>query len=163
MPIPTRPINGGGIDTDWGQQVHDDTFSPKGCRLEGSGAVECGTTPEQLPLDTALNDPSGWLDAGSNSAVVPSDAEGIYAISCRCVSDESSAATRVLLYQNGVAIARAYEQGAGTSQIQLLLAPIRYLSAGDEFTVFGQRDGSGDDPEVFVAELTFVRLGREWS
>lgn len=161
MPIPTRPDEGEEIATDWGQQVHDDTFSPKGARLQGPNSA-IGTSEEQLGLDTGLDDPGGWLDAANDRAVVPTAADGLYAVMVRGRSIDSTALTRILMYVNDAETSRAQQEGEGGSAVPLLIAEIRPFVAGDEIVFKAKRIGSGDDPDVRITEAAFVRIGREW-
>ena len=48
MPDPTRPVAGAPIDTDWGQQIHDRVFQPKGVRSRNNTTQSVGTTFAQL-------------------------------------------------------------------------------------------------------------------
>ena len=82
MPLPTRPVADATIETDWGQAIHDYTFAPAGCLVSGSAvSMPSGGTLATLDLSTADDDPGGYLDAANDRIVIPTDGEGLYAIS----------------------------------------------------------------------------------
>ena len=71
MPLPDRPVAGADIETEWGQAVHDYTFAPSGCRCTGGAVSVTSSTPVVLPIDTATEDPGGYVDTAANNVEVP--------------------------------------------------------------------------------------------
>jgi hypothetical protein len=80
MPLPSRPVSGTTIDSEWGQAVHDYTFAPSGCQASG-GAVTVSTSAVQLPIDTAVDDPGGYVDIAGDRIVIPTGGDGLYNLS----------------------------------------------------------------------------------
>jgi len=161
MPAPTRPIAAATITTDWGQQVHDATFAPKGCKVRGA-EVSVSTTPEQLPLDEAVLDPGGWLDTTNNLLECPTGADGLYILIARGRTDESSATTRIYAYLNGAETTRGQEEGEGSNAVPINLADMFTLVAGDQLTFWAERINAGSDPNVRMTEVYVVRVGYEF-
>lgn len=143
MPDPTRPVAGAPIDTDWGQQVHDRVFEPKGTRTHadtGSGSTITSTFA-QLQLDTADDDPGGWL-TGSDSLVVPTGAGGLYSYTLRINADgNNNEAIRPELRVNGTGYVSP-RLPLEADLIVILLTGLIDLSAGDVLTVFARASAS---------------------
>lgn len=162
MPDPTRPVAGAPIDTDWGQRVHDQTFTPQGTRVAGGAASGVGTTLEQLNLNTAIDDPGGWL--ASDALTVPADAGGVYLFALSGTSSGGTAGstnTRLTLRVNGAEVARAQHENEGASAIRLNMAGVLALDAGDVLTVYARNSSASPEADVEVTELALVRLGTE--
>lgn len=136
MPDPTRPVAGAPIDTDWGQQIHDRVFQPKGVRCHNAGTQSVGTTFEQLQIDIVDDDPGGWLD--DDKYIVPTGAAGLYAYWLRVSANGSDGeAIRIELRLNGTADSSIpFVMDAGTSVFSM--AGIIDLSAGDELEVYAK-------------------------
>lgn len=164
MPAPTRPVTGASIASVWGQAVHDASFAPVGCIVQG-GLVSMlsGQAYRTLPLDTAHDDPGGWLDASNDRLEVPDDAEGLYLIHLYAKSDNGDAgdATGVVLRVNTTELGRSQMQNEGTQDVILTVTTITELSAGDLITVRARQIGTEDDASVQVNRLYVVRLGYE--
>src|SRR5687768_12783547 len=110
MPVPTRPVSGAVIGSVWGQQVHDFTFAPAGCIVNGSVVTMLAAEAyRDLPIDAAADDPGGYLDAGNLRVEVPADGEGLYLIVMRVESDNGASGdlTSIDLRLNGASIGRA--------------------------------------------------------
>jgi hypothetical protein len=165
MPVPTRPVDGAEIATDWGQEVHDHTFAPAGCRVSSSAPVEMAPAAAytNMPLDTAEDDPGGWLDAANDRIVVPADRGGLYLMTTRAISDngEDTDETRVQTRVNGAEVFRTQLGNEGATAVHHVGALILALTAGDIITVRALQVGSGDRADVEVRELAIVRLGAE--
>jgi hypothetical protein len=164
MPVPTRPVDDAVIATAWGQEVHDYTFAPAGCKV-GGAAVEMltGGTFRVLPLDTALDDPGGWLNAAADRVDVPTDRAGLYVITVAARTQFGSSAdkTRIRLRVNGIQVGLAIEDQSGSTSIPIILSGIVELSAADQVDVWAQQVGSGTRSDVNVETLTLVRVGSE--
>ena len=142
MPDPTRPVAGAPIDTDWGQQIHDRVFQPKGVRAHqaSGGSSTVGTTYEQLGIDTADDDPGGWLS--SDALTVPTGAGGLYVFFLRIGADGSDDEyARVELRVNGTGYVDP-RFSLETGQIQYPINGIIELSAGDILTIWGRASAS---------------------
>lgn len=163
MPLPDRPVDAATIDTDWGQQVHDYTFAPKGCELAGTTRT-VNTTPDELDISIATDDPGGFMDAGENAAIVPTGGEGLYLVCVRmnAVGGDAGTQSRVWLYINDAGFASAVEDNDGGVNVVVALTILVNLSAGDKVEVFGQRRGSGTNPTVHVLQLQLLRMGAEY-
>jgi hypothetical protein len=157
MPDPTRPVAGAPIDTDWGQQVHDRVFQPKGVRVSGD-VQAIGLSAAQCDLSNIVDDPGGWMSG--DTATVPSGAGGLYSWGLRVSSDDGDVGewTNVTLRINGVnhVLLRIHSEG---STIQHgAVADIVELAAGDTITVFAAKSG-GPNHNVTVMSLQFVLIG----
>jgi hypothetical protein len=88
MTIPTRPVGGAATETNWGQEIHDAVFTPKGARVAGGAASSVDAAYEQLQLNTAVDDPGGWL--ASDQLTVPTGAGRMYLYFLLLRTDEGS-------------------------------------------------------------------------
>lgn len=158
MPDPTRPVAGAPIATDWGQAVHDATFQPLGVRVAGGASTAVGTAFEQLQLNTATDDPGGWLAA--DALTVPSGAGGLYLFYLEVLTDNGSASerTRVALYVNGSVLVSWNIDNEGVNAVIQGTSGLVELAAGDVITAWAAKTG-GLDPDVTVRALGFLRLG----
>src|SRR5690349_10082019 len=106
MAIPTRPVSGASIESEWGQQVHDYTFAPAGCELTTATTRVVNGTPggQHCHLDVATDDPGGYLDAAGDQAVIPAAGAGLYTVFLALDSVNGSAGdgfqTRAYIYVN---------------------------------------------------------------
>jgi hypothetical protein len=161
MPLPSRPVSLTTIDSEWGQAVHDYTFAPSGCRCSG-GAVTV-TTQVTLPVDTALEDPGGYVDTAGNRVVVPTGGDGLYLISVRVgtITGATTSDTRAFIYINGSQICAATTSNEAGTAIQIPMNMVDNLTAGDIVTVQAIKRGTGTSPSVSLLTLALVRLGAE--
>lgn len=160
MPIPTRPVTGAATATPWGQAVHDAVFTPKGVRVAGGASSEVGTVFEQLQLNTAVDDPVGWL--ASDSLTVPSQADGLYFVMLDMQTDNGDAGerTRVQLRVNGSAVLAFFIENDDTNAVTDSRTRLVELTAGDVVTVYAAKTG-GLDPDVLVRSLDIIQHGQE--
>lgn len=160
MPDPTRPVAGAPVDTDWGQQVHDNVFTPKGTRVAGGASSAVGTSYAQLQLNTASDDPGGWL--ASDSLTVPVAGDGLYDYSIDVQTDNGSAGelTKVQLRVNGSAFLTFRIDNEGSTAVTDGRSGFVPLSAGDVINVYAAKTG-GLDPDVLVRSLVFVKRATE--
>lgn len=141
MADPTRPVAGAPIDTDWGQQVHDRVFQPKGVRCHNAGTQSIGGTFEQLQIDIVDDDPGGWLD--DDKYVVPTGAASLYDFHLTVSVDGSDGELiRIELRLNGVAVPPSQRFPTDSSAIMVALNGLIDLSAGDELDVWARYSGS---------------------
>jgi hypothetical protein len=165
MPLPSRPVAAAVIETDWGQQVHDFTFAPAGCRVSGNAVTMLGSSADRaLPIDTALNDPGGWADLAGNRLVVPTGKGGLYLVTLHVEEDNcpDTAEVRVYLTVNGVFAARATAGGEGATVIPIPITHQRLLVAGDIVAVSAKQFGTGTLASVNIVALAVTRLGDTW-
>lgn len=157
---PTRPVTGAATETDWGQQVHDAIFTPRGVRVAGGTSTAVGTTFEQLQLNTAVDDPGAWLS--SDHIELPSGAAGLYHFGIEVSTDNGDAdqRTRVQLRVNGSSAKSFFVDQDGTTGITDGRTGLLNLNAGDIITVYAAKTG-GADPDVTVAALYLLRAGDE--
>jgi hypothetical protein len=160
MPDPTRPVTGAPIESEWGGAVHDAVFTPRGVRVAGGASTAVGTTLEQLQLNTAVDDPGGWL--ASDSITLPSGSDGLYTVFLDAQTDNGSVGerTRVQLRVNGAGVQTFFIDNNGTTaetDARSFLVP---LSAGDVVNVYAGKTG-GTDPDVLVRALAIIRIGSE--
>jgi hypothetical protein len=162
MPLPSRPVANTTIDSEWGQAVHDYTFAPSGCRSSG-GAVTVSTSLVQLPIDTAIEDPGGYVDTAGNEVEVPTGGDGFYLIGLRAntVTGATTSRTRVFINLNGTKIGQYTDDNEGGTNVQLPLTIFKSLTAGDIIIVGAVKLGTGTSPSVNIEELVVVRLGAE--
>lgn len=156
MPDPTRPVAGAPVDADWGQQVHDRVFQPKGVRAhqDVGGHSTVGSTYEQLGIDTADDDPGGWL--GSDKLTVPSGGGGLYSYNIRVnASGDDGEAARIEIRVNGTGYVNPRFSLESGGVMTLPLNGLLEVSAGDEITVWGRASAS-TDLRVVQADLVIV-------
>ena len=162
MALPTRPVDDAEIATDWGQAIHDYTFAPSGCRCSG-GTITLTTTPATLPIDTAIEDPGGYVSTALDRLVVPTGGEGLYAMGVivQEITGAATTSTRVYLLVNGAQVCVATEENDGGNAVQIPLNTYATLVAGDIVTVQAAKRGTGTSPTAFISSLTVVRIGAE--
>jgi hypothetical protein len=158
MPDPTRPVAAAPIDTDWGQQVHDRVFTPKGTRVSGGASSSIGSALAQLQLNTADDDPGGWLAA--DTLTVPAGAGGLYAYFLTATSQNGAAGefTRIVLRRNGTEVNRDQKDNDGATLVWLQASGGLDLAAGDTIQVWAQKSG-GANPDVLVRGLFLLSVG----
>lgn len=166
MPVPDRPIDAAEIATEWGQQVHDYTFAPAGCRV-GGGVVAAPTSNAwaTLPIDTAVDDPGGYADLSNNRLEVPDGGAGLYLVVGRFASDDGDAddLCQFQLQVNGSEVATSpTRQQAGATVVSEYITTFVPLEVGDLVTARGRQIGSGDRAELNITRLEIVRLGYEY-
>lgn len=160
MPDPTRPVAGAPIESEWGGAVHDAVFTPRGVRAAGGASSSVGTTLAQLQLNTAVDDPGGWL--ASDSITLPSGSDGLYVVFLDAQTDNGSVGerTRVQLRVNGAGVQTFFIDNNGSTaetDARSFLVP---LTAGDVVNVYGAKTG-GTNPDVLVRALAIIRIGSE--
>lgn len=164
MPIPDRPVDGAATETDWGQEIHDRVFAPAGCEASGTGIAVAGAIL-QLPIDTAVDDPGGFVSTASDRLEIPSDRGGLYDAIATLGSSGgvTGDGVRGFLRVNGAEVARAYEDS--DTGVQTVINVIRIglaLAAGDIVTVHAVKRGSvGANPTVTLSSLVILRRGDE--
>jgi hypothetical protein len=165
MPLPDRPVANTTIDSDWGQQVHDWTFAPKGADLGTAVTTQTvSATIGHLNLDQANDDPGGWLDAANDQAVVPTGADGLYlaVLSINTVGGGAGTKTRGYLFLNGVSYAAVLTENEGGSNVTITIVTFIPLTAGDILQAWAERKESGTNPTVKVNFLRLLRVGNEY-
>jgi hypothetical protein len=166
MTLPSRPVTATTIDSEWGQAVHDYTFAPAGGAVSGADvSTEAGSlVPRKLPLDTAIDDPGGWLDASNDRLEVPANGAGLYLFRAWVRSDEGSSSdeTRVYLRVNNVEVSRVTEGQEGATAISCVLVDFLTLVEGDVIAVWAAQVGTGSRATVGVVSLKWCRLGAEF-
>ena len=160
MPDPTRPVSGGPVASEWGQAVHDATFTPRGTRVAGGATVSVGTTFAQLQLNTAVDDPGGWL--AGDAITIPSGGAGLYEywLVVRTDNGEADERTRVQLRVNGGNVGSFFIDQDGATSIQEQRSGLLNLDALDVITVYAAKTG-GLSPDVDVLSLAIFRRGTE--
>jgi hypothetical protein len=158
MPDPTRPVAGAPIDTDWGQQVHDRVFQPKGVRGHGAADNNVGSAYERLPLDTADDDPGGWL-TGGDSYEVPAGAGGLYLYVMRVQTNGGSGSnyTKVVFKVNSIDVVK-FRIDHDTLPNNDQRVGVIELAAGDSLTIYAAKNGGGN-PDVFIQQFDFIIMG----
>jgi len=160
MPTPTRPVDGAATATEWGQAIHDAVFTPRGVRVAGGATVAVGTTFEQLQLNTAVDDPGGWL--ASDAITIPSGGGGLYEywLEVRTDNGDADERTRVQLRVNGAAVKAFFVDQEGATSITDGRSGLLSLDAFDVITVYAAKTG-GLDPDVDVLSLAILRRADE--
>lgn len=165
MPVPDCPIDGAEIATEWGQEIHDRTFAPKGCLLAGAGVTVADNTFVNVPITSAIEDPGGWYDSGAHLAEVPPDAEGLYIFDALFQTDnlDSAASLRCYVYLNGAGISRQTEQGDDSVQMHVRVPGHVTLAAGDQITTKAKKIGTaGPSVTVSLLGISLIRVGAEY-
>jgi len=164
MPLPTRPVSMAAIASEWGQQVHDYTFAPAGAICSG-GSITAPTADAwaTLPIDTAVDDPGGYVDTANNRIEIPTDGSGLYAIRCRVSSDDGAATDRsqIRFRVNGTEIHRNTETQEGGDIITLNVSTFADFTVGDLITVQARQVGSGARATLTLTSLEIIRMGFE--
>ena len=160
MPDPTRPVAGAPIDTDWGQQVHDRTFTPRGVRVAGGATSSVDAAFEQLQLNTAVDDPGGWLS--SDTLEVPAGGGRLYEWFMRLRTDNGDVGqqTRWQLRVNGTTEVSGRIDCDGTTAVTETYGGLLDLAAGDQLQVWAAKTG-GPSHDVLVVSLDLVERGSE--
>ena len=160
MPDPTRPVVDAPTAQEWGAAVHDAVFTPRGVRVAGGATVAVGTAFEQLQLNTAVDDPGGWL--ASDKITIPSGATGLYEywLEVRTDNGDADERTRVQLRVNGGNVKAFFIDQDGATSITDGRSGLLALDALDEITVYAAKTG-GLDPDVDVISLAILRRGTE--
>lgn len=165
MPIPDRPVDAAEIATEWGQEIHDRTFAPKGTSLVGAGVSAADNTEVAIPITGVTQDPGGWYDSGAHLAEVPPDAEGLYLMSALFATDDldETASCRCYIHVNGALTHMATEAGQGGTAIQIPVNGHLVLAAGDQITVTGRKIGTaGGAVIISLVNLSLIRVGSEY-
>lgn len=167
MAIPTRPVAAAAIATAWGQDVHDRVFAPKGCKVAGASfaAFANDGTYRTMALDSATDDPGGWLDATNDQLVVPTGAEGLYLITFQATSINgvTTARDHVFLERNGTQIARATTEDEGAVTVVLSASTVYPLVATDVLKLRSRQTGTSlTSHNGTVVSFITVRIGDDW-
>ena len=161
MPDPTRPVAAATIATDWGQAVHDQVFTPKGCIVNGD-ITNIGSTAARLDLSNVDDDPGGWLVIASDQLEAPTGGDGLYWGAGIVQVDESSARFRFVVYHNAVAAFSTLVEGEGSTSVQVPIGPMLFvIAAGDEIYFEAQRINASGSGELRVITWTMLRAGSE--
>jgi hypothetical protein len=164
MPTPTRPVASAVIGTVWGQQVHDYTFAPAGCIVSGAGIfMLTGNAYRDGSINTADEDPAGYLDAANDRVEVPTDGAGLYAIVLSAITLHGAASdeTGIVVRLNGSEIGRVQAGQEDETEVSMNLTLIEPLTVGDQISLRCRQIGSGDRAAVAVRSLSLVRIGAE--
>lgn len=163
MPLPDRPVAGAEIATDWGQEIHDRVLAPKGVQAHGAAGRTVDTTPAGLDLDTADEDPGGWL-VGGDIVEVPTGAEGLYVINPHYYVTGGTTGQEIVatMALNGPVVTGTSIPCITSASTHGGFTDIRALSAGDQLSFQARKvAASGADPNVQLLGLSIVRIGNE--
>jgi hypothetical protein len=165
MPIPDRPVDGAEIATEWGQEIHDRVFAPKGTNLRNTtGVTVADNTQVTLPITGVIDDPGGWYDSTNHRAEVPTDAEGLYILSAVFGTDDLDEASecRGYVLVNGALAFMATGAGEGATALQIPVVGLLVVSAGDQITLAARKIGTaGASITVTLRSLALIRIGAE--
>jgi hypothetical protein len=158
--IPTRPVTGAATETNWGQEIHDAVFTPKGARVAGGTSSSVDAAYEQLQLNTAVDDPAGWLAA--DQLTVPAGAGRMYEIFLTLRTDEGDAGqfTRWQLRHNGTVVRSGQIACQGSTAVTESFGMLLDLAATDTLQVWAAKTG-GPSHDVIVIALDVVEKGYE--
>ena len=164
MPVPDRPVANTTIDSEWGQAVHDWTFAPTGCDLTAATGQTVSAALAHLNLDTATEDPAGFLVAASDEAEVPTGADGLYFVSLNInfVNGDDGTSSRGYLFLNGSSYAADTVPNRGGTNVQGQITTLIPLTAGDILQAWAERLSAGTNPTVKVNFLRLLRVGNEY-
>jgi len=140
--------------------VHDRVFTPKGARVAGGASSSVGTSLAQLQLNTAVDDPGGWL--ASDALTVPVAAGRLYLVTIEAQTDNGSVGerTRIQLRVNGAGVRTFFIDNNGATAETDSRGFLYPLDAGDVLTVYAAKTG-GLDPDVLVRALDVIEMGYE--
>lgn len=165
MPVPTRPVDGAEIATEWGQAVHDYTFAPTGCEVNGGVvAMAAAAANTILPIDTGNDDPGGWLDAANDRIEAPDDAEGLYIVRPFVAAVDGGGSDEIVaeLLFNGTNILRMGPvESLGATTIPVTGVTWVRIVPGDIMQVRARQVGSGARADVDLRSLLVMRVGAE--
>lgn len=158
MPLPTRPVSGAPIESEWGTEIHDRVLAAAGCALHGTTRT-VGSTALKVALDAIDDDPGGFSN-GSNGIEIPTDRQGLYLINVigQTVNGDVGSVTRFFVYLNGTAYAAASTSDEGAVNLLVPITVILPLVATDVIEVYAQNTGGGTTPTVRVNQLQMVRI-----
>ena len=162
MPLPDRPVSAASIESVWGQQIHDYTFAPAGVACHTSSNTTVSTAYLGLNLDTADEDPGGYLDVPGEAVVIPTNGAGLYAINCDFGVSSSVDDQLILcaIFLNGAIAKRVGIPGETGVSVSGTIGGHITLTAGDIVQPRAKRVGA---PNVGVnCTLSLVRLGAEY-
>jgi hypothetical protein len=164
MPIPDTPVSGEPIASEWGIDIHERVFAPKGCRVSGGGSTVTSAAITIQKLDTADDDPGGWLDDANDRLVVPTGAEGLYisSVVASSVNGVDGGQTRLFIYVNGSEVSRTLEDHETGLTVTLTIPYIAELTAGDIITYRAKKYGTGANPTVTIQSARFLRHGADY-
>lgn len=164
MPLPDRPVSGASIESVWGQEIHDDTFAPKGFSAHGGTAATVGGSYAGVHFDVADDDPGGWLDAPGDRAEVPTGLEGLYLFIIRfnTVNGTDGDLTLGAIYINGAIVTSASGSNDGGTNVPFPVVDLIELTAGDVIQFKARKRGSGSNPDVTIYSGKIIRIGREF-
>ncbi len=162
MPLPDRPVSHASVESVWGQAVHDYTFAPAGVLCHTGSATSVSTTYLGLNLNTADEDPGGYLNVGLTQIEIPTNGDGLYSLST-IFSVTGTVDGQIVLAGfalNGTIATRDIIYGETGSTVQGLVACHINLTAGDILDFRAKRVGA---PNVSVsATVSLVRIGAEY-
>lgn len=159
MPTPDRPVSGASIESAWGQGVHDRVFAAKGALCSGNATSINDASDQTLPIDTALDDPGGWVDTANNRLVVPTGGEGIYLLLAdfSATTGAVGSETRGSIYVNGSKVTAAVEQNEAGGTIRWTAITIEDLVAGDIITATARLlHDAGANPSVALTHFNVL-------
>ena len=166
MPLPDRPVSHASIESVWGQAIHDYTFAPAGCAASGGANAGIGTSFSTLAIDTAIDDPGGYVDVTGNDITIPTGGEGLYHILVDMNTVSGSAGsgfgTRGVILLNGAVVAAGKEDNNGATNVRFNIPWVGELVAGDVLTFQAQKIGGGTAPTVSLASVILYRVGFEF-
>lgn len=161
MPLPDRPASGETIAAEWGAEIHDRVFAAPGCLCTG-GAVTVTTAGQQLPIDTATDDPGGLVDIANNRIELVQ--AGIYLIVAElgAITGAADSETRGMIFRNGTQIASGLEQNEGGVGVAWTVTAVADCTAGDLITVSAiLKHDAGADPSVNIRSLNVLFMTDE--
>lgn len=162
MPIPDRPVSGASIESVWGQDIHDRTFSPAGCAVTTGSPHAVGSAWVGLNLDTVNEDPGGYLDAANTQIEIPTDRQGLYLLAANfnvqgSVDDQ---VIRVGFTLNGSLLSQTIVYGETGQEVNGLLSGHMVLVAGDILDFQAKRVGA---PNVTATcSVSLIRVGDDY-
>lgn len=164
MPIPTRPVSGAAIASEWGQAVHDDTFAPKGFKAHSATGAAVSSVFAGVNFDIADDDPGGWMDTAGDRAVAPTDSDGIYMVTAlvNFVNGTDGDAVQAAVFVNGVWTLTGSGVSEGGTNVPIPVNGILTITAGDIIQIKGRKRGVGSNPTLTLLDYQMARLGREY-
>lgn len=148
-----RPASGAPIESSWGGQVHDQTFTPRGCIANSALITGIATTVVILPLTVGGPNLSGGAFVAPEAGVYAFDGVGVISAA------GGASAFRVYAYLNGAQVpGTGYWEGAPVNGSGARASGLVTMAAGATLD-FRCSGGSGTSGMTVTAYAWIRRVG----
>lgn len=150
---PTRPLASNPVATDWGQAVHDTTFTPIGCVASSAAGIATAVAVVKASLTV------GGPNLSVGSYIVPAGGAGVYKLEAAAfiVALGTATTARVFIYKNGVQQVTGGGYQTALASGRIAVTAMLTLSVGDSIEVWvGVNTGT---TTTITAYLQVIRIG----